>query len=110
MALIRRVSLKCSYGGILAQKLAYLLLDPAAPGSIPCGPKIFSEEKIVNITEVNQRHCLEESGQWLENVDQTHLVLASGKPVLQKYIKGLIKSLENFKSLLNSHKKETKTF
>ena len=27
---------------------------------------------------------LAESGQWLENVDQTHLVLASGKPVLQK--------------------------
>ena len=27
---------------------------------------------------------LEESGQWLENVDQTHLVLASGKLVTQK--------------------------
>ena len=34
--------------------------------------------------DVNQRHCLEERGQWLENVDSTHLVLASGKPVLQK--------------------------
>ena len=29
--------------------------------------------------------CLEESGQWLENVDQTHLVMASGKLVLQKH-------------------------
>ena len=26
---------------------------------------------------------LEESGQWLENVEQTHLVLAGGKPALQ---------------------------
>ena len=26
----------------------------------------------------------EESGQWLENVDRTHLVLASGMPVIQK--------------------------
>ena len=33
---------------------------------------------------VNQRCCLEKSGQWLENVDQTHLVLASGKLVVQK--------------------------
>ena len=33
---------------------------------------------------VNQRRCLEESGQRLENVDQTHLVLASGKLVLHK--------------------------
>ena len=66
--------------------------------------------KITDIAEVNQRCYLEESGQWLENVYQTHLVLASGKPVLQKFIKGLIKSLENLKSLLNSHKKVTKTF
>ena len=26
-------------------------------------------------------------GKWLENVDQTHLVLASGKPILQKIVK-----------------------
>ena len=26
---------------------------------------------------------LEESGQWLENVEQTHPVLAGGKPALQ---------------------------
>ena len=66
-------------------------------------------EKIVDVAEVHRRY-LEESGQWLENVYQTHLVQASGKPVLQKFIKGLIKSLENLKSLLNSHKKVTKTF
>ena len=39
---------------------------------------------MVDVAEVNQRQCLEESGQWLENVDRTHLVLASGKLVLQK--------------------------
>ena len=44
----------------------------------------FSDEKIIYVAEVNQRCWLEESGQWLENVDQTHLVLASGKPVLQQ--------------------------
>ena len=38
--------------------------------------QIFSEEKIVNVAEVNQRLCLEESGLWLDNVDLTHLVLA----------------------------------
>ena len=43
-----------------------------------------SEEKIINVAEVKQRRWLEESGQWLENVDQTHLVLASGKPIQQK--------------------------
>ena len=40
--------------------------------------------KIINVAEVNQRRWLEESGLWLENVDRKHLVLASGKPVLQK--------------------------
>ena len=37
-----------------------------------------------NVDEVNQRRSLEESGQWLENVDRTHLILVSGKLVLQK--------------------------
>ena len=37
----------------------------------------------MDIAEVNQQPWLEESGQWLENVYQTHLVLASGKVVLQ---------------------------
>ena len=40
--------------------------------------------KIIDVAEDNQRPWLEESGQWLENVDRTHLDLASGKPVLQK--------------------------
>ena len=33
---------------------------------------------------MSQRRYLEESGQWLENADQTSPVLASGKLVLQK--------------------------
>ena len=40
--------------------------------------------KIIDVAEVNQRRCLEESEQWLVNGDRTHLVLASGKSVLQK--------------------------
>ena len=48
--------------------------------------KILSDEIIIDIAEVNQQRWLEESGQWLENVDQTHLVQARGKPVQQKRI------------------------
>ena len=54
--------------------------DPAAPGLIPSIPK----RKIIKVAEVNQRHWFEESGQWLEKVDRTHLLLTSGKKVLQK--------------------------
>ena len=50
--------------GSIAQWLEYLLPDPAALGSITSFPKKISEEKIVEIVEVNQWHCLEESGQW----------------------------------------------
>ena len=52
-------------GGSIAQWLAYLLRYPSALSSITSDPKF------------NQRHCLEESGQWLENVDQTDLVQQS---------------------------------
>ena len=41
-------------------------------------------ENIVDVVEVNQWRCLEESGQYLENVDQTQVVQRSGKLVLQK--------------------------
>ena len=44
----------------------------------------FSEDKIVNLAEVNQWPYLEESAQSIENVVRTHLVPASGKLVLQK--------------------------
>ena len=61
-------------GDRLAQWLAFLHPDPVVMGSIPSIPKTFSEVKIVDVAEVNQRHCLKESGQWLENLNRTHLV------------------------------------
>ena len=54
----------------IAQWLAYLLPDPATPGLIPSIPEIFfEEEKLSDVAAVNQRHCFEESGRLLENVD-----------------------------------------
>ena len=41
---------------------------------------------MINVADVNQWCWLEESGQWLENVIWTHLVLASGKQVLQNWL------------------------
>ena len=61
-----------------------LACHPADPGSIPSVPPKKFRGKIINVAEVNQRRWLEESGQWQENVDQTHLVLVSGKPAQQK--------------------------
>ena len=54
--------------------------------SRPSCPRFDSQckEKIVNVAEVNQRLCLEESGQWRENVDHTHQELASGKLVSKR--------------------------
>ena len=57
-----------------------MLPDPAALGSIS------NVLEIVDVAEVNQQFCSEESGQRLENVDRTHLVLASSKLVLQKKV------------------------
>ena len=45
---------------------------------------IFSEENLVDVAEVNQWRWLEESRQWLENVDQTHLAPAGANLVIQK--------------------------
>ena len=61
-----------------------LAFGPSGPGFDSKGSQFFSEEKIVDVAEDNQQRCLEESEQWLENVNRTHLVLASGKQVLQK--------------------------
>ena len=57
-----------------------LLQNRAAPAFL----KVFCGEKIVDVAKVNQRCCSEKSKQQLENVDQTHLVLASGKLVPHK--------------------------
>ena len=42
-----------------------------------------------NVAEVNQQRCFGENGQCLELFYQTHLVLASGKLVLQKRLHSL---------------------
>ena len=58
-----------------------LASGPSCPGlDSQHSPKNFIG-KMINVAEVNQRHWLKESGQWLENV---HRVLANGTPVLQK--------------------------
>ena len=60
--------------------------SPSSPGFDPQALPNFYRGKIINVAEVNQQRWLEENGQWLENVDQTHLGLASGKLVLQKHL------------------------
>ena len=69
-------------GGIIAQWLANLLPDPDAPGSIPSFLD-FLEVKLSMSLKVIQQRCFEESGQKLDNVVRTHLVVASGKIVLK---------------------------
>ena len=63
--------------------LHILAFHPAALDSIPSIPPKNFRGKVIDVAEVNQRHWVEESGLWHENVDRTHLHLASGKPVLQ---------------------------
>ena len=67
-------SLNLEGGGSIAQWLASMFDSRRSR-------KFF---RVINIAEVNQWRWLVESGHWLENIDRTHLVLASGKPVLQK--------------------------
>ena len=55
-------------GGSIEQWLPYLLLNQAAPGLIPSIPQKICEEKNVDVAEVYQQRCLEESGQWLKYV------------------------------------------
>ena len=43
-----------------------------------------SQKFTFGVAEIYPQRWLEEGGQRIENVDQTHLVLASGKLVLQK--------------------------
>ena len=64
-------------GGSIAQWFAILASGSSCLGSIFKIPEFFSVEKINDVAQVNQRRWLEESGQWLENFDRTHLVLAS---------------------------------
>ena len=60
--------------------VSILASGPSYPGFNSQHSKIIFEEKIIDA-------LVEESGQWVENVDQTHQVLASGKPLLYKKMK-----------------------
>ena len=51
------------------QWLVDMLSDQAALGSSPSVTKKFSYKIIVDVADVNQRCCLEESGQWPENAN-----------------------------------------
>ena len=57
--------------GVHSSEVANLLLTQQPPVRFPGFPKF------IDVAEVNQWRWLQESGQWLENVDRTHLVLAS---------------------------------
>ena len=70
-----KTKIRCLMGGSIAQWLAYLLPYIAALGLIPSIPKNVSEVNIIEVAEVNQWCWLVYSGQWLENVDKTHLVI-----------------------------------
>ena len=56
--------------------VSVLASGPSCPRFV--SQKIFQTKKLLRLLRVK------ESGQWLKNVDRTHLVLASGKLVLQK--------------------------
>ena len=66
---------------LLAQHRGCILAShPAVQGSILGIP----ENLFFDVAEIYRRHRLEESGQRVEIVDWAHLILASGKLVLQK--------------------------
>ena len=57
---------------------------PAALGLNHSISKMFFGGKIIDVAEVNWWPWFKDCGEWLENVDWTHLVLASGNSVPQK--------------------------
>ena len=66
-------------GGLQSTEVAFLPLTQRPWVHFLAFPKIY-----FGVAEIYQWHWFEESGQRLENVDQAHLVLESGKVVLQK--------------------------
>ena len=68
-------------GGLYSTEVAFLLLTQWPWIRYSAFTKIYFD-----VAEVYRWLWLEESGQRLENVDQTHLVLASGKLVQQKML------------------------
>ena len=57
--------------------VSILATGPSCPRFDPQRSRILFRGKIVDDAGVNPRRCLEKSGQWLENVDQTHWLVAS---------------------------------
>ena len=62
----------------------HTFFSPSSPGFHSQRSQKNFRGKIIYVAEVKQWCWLEESEQWLENIDQTRLALVSGKPVLQK--------------------------
>ena len=73
--------------GLHSSEVACLLLIQQPRVRIPAVPNLFQRNNYW-CCWANHQRWLEESGHWLENVDRTHLVLACGKPILQKSISG----------------------
>ena len=71
------VKTKSGQGGQHSTMFSILTSRPSCPGFNSQHSSFFSEEIIGNSAKVNQQRCFVESGLWLENVDRTHLVLAS---------------------------------
>ena len=69
----QRCSILASYPGGLGWNLG-----------IPAFP-IFFRGKSIDVAYVNQWSCITESRLWLENVDRTHLVLASAAELQKDY-------------------------
>ena len=66
-------------GGLHSTEVVFLLLNQQ-----PWVRFLVFPQNYFDVAEIYQQHWLEVSGQRLKNVDRTHLVLASGKQVLQK--------------------------
>ena len=66
-------------GGLNNIEITFLLLTKRPWYCLSTFPKFY-----LDVAEIYRQLWLEESGKRLENVDPTHLVLASGKLVLQK--------------------------
>ena len=76
--------------GSIAQWLAHLFRTKLPGLNSQHSQKKF-RGKNANVAAVNQRCCLEENGQRLENVNKTHLVVASQyyKNIMQNILDGL---------------------
>ena len=83
--------------GLHCSEVAYWLLNSSLELDNQHSQK-SCRGKNIDVSEVNQGHWLVESGQWHENVDWTHLVLAFGKPLQQ--IKKTIYTLAYFNRCL----------